>query len=109
MINEKRRQQRELLEHERLVEKQYQKEMMMYQRGLSDDVPDSLKKRLGAVQKTLQEEGVIDSDDKTLEFRAIVKGTFIFIYKYQKKNKGKKRKQIIKKNLFIYFYLLICK
>ncbi|CAO3616731.1 unnamed protein product [Cunninghamella blakesleeana] len=74
VINEKRRQQREVLEHERLVEKQYQKEMMMYQRGLSDDVPDSLKKRLGAVQKTLQEEGVIDSDDKTLEFRAIVKG-----------------------------------
>ncbi|KAI9304402.1 translation initiation factor IF-2 [Cunninghamella echinulata] len=74
VINEKRRQQREILEHERLAEKQYQKEMMMYQRGLSDEVPDSLNKRLSAVQKTLQEDGIIDSQDKTLEFRAIVKG-----------------------------------
>ncbi|KAI8082756.1 translation initiation factor IF-2 [Halteromyces radiatus] len=74
IINAKRRQQREILEHERLVEKQYQKEMMMYQRGLSDQVPDSLGKRLSAVQQALREDGIIESEDKTLEFRAIVKG-----------------------------------
>ncbi|KAI8340742.1 hypothetical protein BC941DRAFT_418072 [Chlamydoabsidia padenii] len=74
IINQKRRQQREVLEHERLVEKQYQKEMAMYQRGLSDQVPDSLGKRLSAVQKTLQEDGIIDVQDNTLELRAIVKG-----------------------------------
>ncbi|ORZ16952.1 translation initiation factor IF-2 [Absidia repens] len=74
VINQKRRQQREVLEHERLVEKQYQKEMMMYQRGLSDQVPDSLGKRLSAVQKTLREDGVLETEDKTLELRAVVKG-----------------------------------
>jgi translation initiation factor IF-2 len=74
VINQKRRQQRELLEHERLVEKQYQKEMMMYQRGLSEQVPDSLGKRLSAVQQTLRDDGIIDTEDKTLELRAIVKG-----------------------------------
>ncbi|CAO3587578.1 unnamed protein product [Absidia cylindrospora] len=74
VINQKRRQQREVLEHERLAEKQYQKEMMMYQRGISDQVPDSLGKRLSAVQKTLREDGVLETEDKTLELRAVVKG-----------------------------------
>ncbi|ORX62468.1 translation initiation factor IF-2 [Hesseltinella vesiculosa] len=74
VINEKRRQQREILEHERLVEKQYQKEMMMYNRGLSDQVPESLGKRMSALQQTLQEDGLIDTGNDVLELRAIVKG-----------------------------------
>ncbi|KAI8069321.1 translation initiation factor IF-2 [Gongronella butleri] len=73
-INDKRTREREILEHERLVEKQYQKEMLMYNRGLTDQVPESLGKRLSALQQTLQDQGVIDTGSDILELRAIVKG-----------------------------------
>ncbi|RCH91364.1 hypothetical protein CU098_008038, partial [Rhizopus stolonifer] len=73
VINDKRKQQREQLEQERLVEKEYQKEMYMYQRGLSDVVPVSLNKRLSALQLLEDKEG--DNTDKDiLELRAVVKG-----------------------------------
>ncbi|CAO3700918.1 unnamed protein product [Rhizopus stolonifer] len=73
VINDKRKQQREQLEQERLVEKEYQKEMYMYQRGLSDVVPVSLNKRLSALQ-LLEDKEEKNTDKDMLELRAVVKG-----------------------------------
>ncbi|KAG0173060.1 hypothetical protein DFQ28_009980 [Apophysomyces sp. BC1034] len=73
VINEKRRQQRELLEQERTVEKAYQKEMMLFQRGINSTAPESLGKRLSAVQAALREEEG-DGQEEMREFRAVVKG-----------------------------------
>ncbi|KAG1139755.1 hypothetical protein G6F37_009529 [Rhizopus arrhizus] len=72
VINDKRKQQREQLEQERLIEKAYQKEMYMYQRGLTDVVPVSLNKRLSALQANEDKEN--DTEKNMLEFRAVVKG-----------------------------------
>ncbi len=72
VINDKRKQQREQLEQERLIEKQYQKEMYMYQRGLTDVVPVSLNKRLSALQANEDKEN--NTEKNMLEFRAVVKG-----------------------------------
>ncbi|KAI8049429.1 translation initiation factor IF-2 [Gilbertella persicaria] len=76
VINDKRRQQREQLEQERMAEKAYKKEMYMYQRGLVDTLPDSLNKRLHAIQSSLQEEKGEQElqQDNMLELRAVVKG-----------------------------------
>ncbi|KAI7877743.1 translation initiation factor IF-2 [Lichtheimia hyalospora FSU 10163] len=74
VINEKRRQQRELLEQERMVEKEYKKEMYMFQQGLIDSPPESLGKRLSAIQASLQDEQKIEKKDDMLEYRAVVKG-----------------------------------
>ncbi|KAI8880485.1 translation initiation factor IF-2 [Backusella circina FSU 941] len=74
VINDKRRAQRELLEQERMAEKAYKKEMYMYQRGLSDTVPESLGKRLSAIQTNLKEEEGEDSQKDMLELRAVIKG-----------------------------------
>jgi translation initiation factor IF-2 len=72
VINDKRKQQREQLEQERLIEKEYQKEMYMYQRGLTDVVPVSLNKRLSALQANEDKEN--NTEKNMLEFRAVVKG-----------------------------------
>ncbi|KAI8379190.1 uncharacterized protein BYT42DRAFT_567894 [Radiomyces spectabilis] len=72
VINDKRRQQREQLEQERLVEREYKKEMFFFHRGLIDTVPDSLNKRLSAIQQSSETEG--SPGDDRLEFRAVVKG-----------------------------------
>lgn len=74
VINEKRRNQREQLEQERMAEKAYKKEMYMYQKGLSEVLPESLGKRLSAIQSTLQEENGDDAKKEILELRAVVKG-----------------------------------
>lgn len=74
MINDKRRQQREQLEQERMAEKAYKKEMYMYQKGLTEVLPESLGKRLSAIQSTLQEEKGEDAKKDILELRAVVKG-----------------------------------
>ncbi|CDH51527.1 translation initiation factor if-2 [Lichtheimia corymbifera JMRC:FSU:9682] len=74
VINEKRRQQRELLEQERMVEKEYKKEMYMFQQGLIDSPPESLGKRLSAIQASLQDDQKIEKKDDMLEYRAVVKG-----------------------------------
>ncbi|KAI8364457.1 translation initiation factor IF-2 [Choanephora cucurbitarum] len=71
VINDKRRIQREQLEQERMAEKAYKKEMYMYQRGLIDTLPDSLNKRLYALQEQNEEE---KPEDNMLELRAVVKG-----------------------------------
>lgn len=75
VINDKRRQQRHALEQERLVEQQYKKEMYMYQQGLIDTPPESLAKRLSALQTQLESDEVEKSDDGKLEYRVVVKGT----------------------------------
>ncbi|KAL1926545.1 hypothetical protein VTP01DRAFT_5666 [Rhizomucor pusillus] len=74
VINDKRRQQRHALEQERLVEQQYKKEMYMYQQGLIDTPPESLAKRLSALQTQLESDEVEKSDDGKLEYRVVVKG-----------------------------------
>ncbi|CAO3606821.1 unnamed protein product [Mucor hiemalis] len=74
VINEKRRNQREQLEQERMAEKAYKKEMYMYQKGLSELLPESLGKRLSAIQSLLQEENGDDAKKEILELRAVVKG-----------------------------------
>ncbi|CDS05035.1 hypothetical protein LRAMOSA07564 [Lichtheimia ramosa] len=74
VINEKRRQQRELLEQERMVEKEYKKEMYMFQQGLIDSPPESLGKRLSAIQASLQDDQKVEKKDDMLEYRAVVKG-----------------------------------
>ncbi|KAI8641717.1 translation initiation factor IF-2 [Parasitella parasitica] len=75
IINDKRRQQREQLEQERMAEKAYKKEMYMYQKGLSEVLPDSLGKRLSAIQANLKDEDNDDDAQKDmLELRAVVKG-----------------------------------
>jgi translation initiation factor IF-2 len=74
VINEKRRHQREQLEQERMAEKAYKKEMYMYQKGLSEVLPESLGKRLSAIQTTLQEENGDEAKKEILELRAVVKG-----------------------------------
>ncbi|KAI8350151.1 translation initiation factor IF-2 [Blakeslea trispora] len=71
VINDKRRIQREQLEQERMAEKAYKKEMYMYQRGLIDTLPDSLNKRLYALQEQKEDE---KPEDNMLELRAVVKG-----------------------------------
>lgn len=78
VINDKRRQQRELLEQERLIEKEYNKEMYMYQRGLIDTPPESLKKRLSAIQASREEQDASSGqDDGRLEYRVVVKGKIL--------------------------------
>ncbi|KAL7321213.1 translation initiation factor IF-2 [Mucor circinelloides] len=75
VINDKRRHQREQLEQERMAEKAYKKEMYMYQRGLSEVLPESLGKRLSAIQANLKEENKEEDAQKDmLELRAVVKG-----------------------------------
>lgn len=74
VINDKRRQQREKLEQERMAEKAYKKEMYMYQKGLIETLPESLGKRLSAIQATLKEEQGEDEKSNMLELRAVVKG-----------------------------------
>ncbi|KAI7858938.1 hypothetical protein BDC45DRAFT_457087 [Circinella umbellata] len=73
VINEKRRHQREQLEQERTIEREYKKEMYMFHKGLIDTPPDSLGKRLSAIQSTEQDENTEKKDD-ILEYRAVVKG-----------------------------------
>ncbi|KAI7872529.1 translation initiation factor IF-2 [Spinellus fusiger] len=73
VINSKRRTQREQLEQERLAEKEYKKEMYLYQRGLWDKVPDSLNKRLSEIQLA-REENAEETGPERLELKAIVKG-----------------------------------
>lgn len=80
VINEKRRQQRELLEQERMVEKEYKKEMYMFQQGLIDSPPESLGKRLSAIQASLQDDQKIEKKDDMLEYRAVVKGKCIIYW-----------------------------
>ena len=75
VINDKRKIQREQLEQERMAEKAYKKEMYMYQRGLIDTLPDSLNKRLYALQEQNEEE---KPENNMLELRAVVKGKFFF-------------------------------
>lgn len=74
VINDKRREQREQLEQERMAEKAYKKEMYMYQRGLTETLPESLGKRLSAIQTSIQEEKGEDAQKEMLELRAVVKG-----------------------------------
>ncbi|KAI9317944.1 hypothetical protein BX666DRAFT_1933144 [Dichotomocladium elegans] len=74
VINEKRRHQRELLEQERMIEKEYKKEMYMFQQGMRDTPPESLGKRLSAIQASLQEEQQGGPKEAVLEFKAVVKG-----------------------------------
>ncbi|CAO3661913.1 unnamed protein product [Rhizopus microsporus] len=74
IINDKRRQQKEQLEQERLIEKAYQKEMYMYQRGLTDVAPVSLNKRLSEIQTKSQDNGDNPVENEVLELRAVVKG-----------------------------------
>ncbi|KAG2206854.1 hypothetical protein INT47_007611 [Mucor saturninus] len=74
VINDKRRHQREQLEQERMAEKAYKKEMYMYQKGLSEVLPDSLGKRLSAIQTNLKQETGEDDKKEMLELRAVVKG-----------------------------------
>lgn len=74
VINDKRRAQREQLEQERMAEKAYKKEMYMYQRGLSDTIPESLGKRLSAIQTSLKEEEGEDAQKDMLELRTVIKG-----------------------------------
>ncbi|KAI7888663.1 translation initiation factor IF-2 [Mucor mucedo] len=74
VINDKRRHQREQLEQERMAEKAYKKEMYMYQKGLSEVLPDSLGKRLSAIQTNLKQETGEDDKQEMLELRAVVKG-----------------------------------
>ncbi|KAI8992656.1 hypothetical protein BDB01DRAFT_779197 [Pilobolus umbonatus] len=74
IINSKRRAQREQLEQERLAEKAYKKEMYMYQRGMTEALPESLGKRLSSIQSALKEEEGEDSEKDRLELRAVVKG-----------------------------------
>lgn len=57
-----------------MAEKAYKKEMYMYQKGLSEVLPDSLGKRLSAIQTTLKEENGDDAKKDILELRAVVKG-----------------------------------
>lgn len=74
VINDKRRLQKEQLEQERLIEKAYQKEMYMYQRGLTDVAPVSLNKRLSEIQTKSQDNGDNPVENEVLELRAVVKG-----------------------------------
>ncbi|KAI9251497.1 translation initiation factor IF-2 [Phascolomyces articulosus] len=74
VINEKRRHQREQLEQERLIEREYKKEMYMFHKGLIDTQPESLGKRLSAVQSSKEEEENTEKKDDILEYRAVVKG-----------------------------------
>lgn len=74
VINDKRREQREQLDQERMAEKAYKKEMYMYQKGLTETLPESLGKRLSAIQASLQEEKGEDAQKDMLELRAVVKG-----------------------------------
>ncbi|KAI9485237.1 MAG: translation initiation factor IF-2 [Benjaminiella poitrasii] len=76
VINDKRRKQRTQLEQERMAEKAYKKEMYMYQKGLCETIPESLGKRLSAIQTTLKEEAgeMAEEENEKLEFRAVVKG-----------------------------------
>ncbi|KAI8147948.1 hypothetical protein BJV82DRAFT_594031 [Fennellomyces sp. T-0311] len=74
VINDKRRQQRETLEQERLIEREYKKEMYMFHRGLIDSQPESLGKRLSAIQSSQEDQDGNDSKNDILEYRAVVKG-----------------------------------
>ncbi|KAI9494750.1 hypothetical protein BDB00DRAFT_816915 [Zychaea mexicana] len=74
VINDKRRQQREQLEQERLIEREYKKEMYMFHKGLIDTPPESLGKRLSAIQSSLQEDESAEKKEDILEYRAVVKG-----------------------------------
>ncbi|CAO3634405.1 unnamed protein product [Mucor fragilis] len=75
VINDKRRHQREQLEQERMAEKAYKKEMYMYQKGLTEVLPESLGKRLSVIQANLKEENKEEDAQKDmLELRAVVKG-----------------------------------
>lgn len=75
VINDKRQQQRELLEQERMIEKEYKKEMYMFHKGLIDTPPSSLGKQLSAIQNKLADEHSGAAQDNRIEFRAIVKGS----------------------------------
>lgn len=59
-----------------MAEKAYKKEMYMYQKGLSEVLPDSLGKRLSAIQTILKEENGDDAKKDILELRAVVKGKY---------------------------------
>lgn len=48
--------------------------MYMYQKGLVETIPESLGKRLSAIQATLKEEHGDDEQSNMLELRAVVKG-----------------------------------
>ncbi|KAF7723290.1 hypothetical protein EC973_002136 [Apophysomyces ossiformis] len=74
VINEKRRQERERLEQERMVEKEYQKEMMLFQRGIISTAPESLGKRLSAIQSNREEGESSQGQEDMREYRAVVKG-----------------------------------
>ncbi|ORY94366.1 translation initiation factor IF-2 [Syncephalastrum racemosum] len=74
VINDKRQQQRELLEQERMIEKEYKKEMYMFHKGLIEAPPSSLGKQLSAIQNKLADEHSGEAQDNRIEFRAIVKG-----------------------------------
>ncbi|KAL0079826.1 translation initiation factor IF-2 [Phycomyces blakesleeanus] len=73
VINDKRRAQREQLEQERLAEKAYKKEMYLYQRGMTEKMPDSLGKRMSELQAD-REENAAESGPIQQELRAVVKG-----------------------------------
>lgn len=61
-----------------MAEKAYKKEMYMYQRGLSEVLPESLGKRLSVIQANLKEESSDDdAQNDMLELRAVVKGNLM--------------------------------
>lgn len=63
-----------------MAEKAYKKEMYMYQRGLSEVLPESLGKRLSAIQANLKEENKEEDAQKDmLELRAVVKGKILHV------------------------------
>jgi translation initiation factor IF-2 len=72
VINEKRRRQREQVEAERNVERQYKKDMWMFHQGLITQYPETLNKRLSAINGLTNSQD--EEEDKVKEFRAIVKG-----------------------------------
>ncbi|KAI8970327.1 hypothetical protein BDF20DRAFT_890619 [Mycotypha africana] len=76
LINNKRQQQREQLERERLAEQTYKKELLMYQQGLIETIPESIKKRRMALLRpsTPEEEGSDHGESDLIELKAVVKG-----------------------------------
>lgn len=46
----------------------------MFQQGLIDSPPESLGKRLSAIQASLQDDQKVEKKDDMLEYRAVVKG-----------------------------------
>ncbi|KAJ2957298.1 hypothetical protein NQZ79_g6981 [Umbelopsis isabellina] len=72
VINEKRRRQREQVEAERNAERQYKKDMWMFHQGLITQYPETLNKRLSAINGLTNAQD--EEEDKVKEYRAIVKG-----------------------------------